>query len=175
MIYLISQITLIFLNQIYYNMNFITSASISSQDFPDTLRSIFADCFWIIFFCSIQKMYVSECVCKPCLKELGILLKCRDNFETHLKILVFHIFFFKGFWELYFKEHGFPNKNQKVHIMLTFIKSKLTKMIGKDKQNDIFQKSKSNKISSTDIDIGEDCEFIIHVFYWCIMKSWNLY
>ena len=113
MIYLISQITLIFLNQIYYNMNFITSASISSQDFPDTLRSIFADCFWIIFFCSIQKMYISECVCKPCLKELGILLKCRDNFETHLKILVFHIFFSKVSENCILKNIDFPTKTKK--------------------------------------------------------------
>ena len=28
---------------------------ISSQDFPGTLRSIFADCFWRTIFCSIQK------------------------------------------------------------------------------------------------------------------------
>ena len=37
-----------------------------------------------------------------------------------------------------------------------------------DKKNHIFQKSKSYEISSTDIYIGEDLEFIIHVFYWCI-------
>ena len=52
--------------------------------------------------------------------------------------------------------------------MLTFMNSKLTKMTGKDKQNHIFQKSKSYKISSTDIYIGRDQEFIIHSFYWCI-------
>ena len=46
--------------------------------------------------------------------------------------------------------------------------SKLTKMTGKDKQNHIFQKSKSYEISSTAIYIGKDREFIIHVFYWCI-------
>ena len=52
--------------------------------------------------------------------------------------------------------------------MLSFMNSKLTKMTGKDKQNHIFQKSKSYEISSTDIYIGEDLEFIIHVFYRCI-------
>ena len=52
--------------------------------------------------------------------------------------------------------------------MLTFMNSKLTKMTGKDKQNHIFQKSKSYELSSTVIYIGEDREFIIHVFYWCI-------
>ena len=35
--------------------------------------------------------------------------------------------------------------------MLTFIKSKLIKMTGKDQQNHIFQKSKSYEISSIDI------------------------
>ena len=48
--------------------------------------------------------------------------------------------------------------------MLSFMNSKLTKMTGKDKQNHIFQKSKSYEISSTDIYIGEDLEFIIHDF-----------
>ena len=52
--------------------------------------------------------------------------------------------------------------------MLSFMNSKLTKMTGKDKQNHIFQKSKSYEISSTDIYTGGDLEFIIHVFYWCI-------
>ena len=35
--------------------------------------------------------------------------------------------------------------------MLTFMNSKLTKVTGKDKQNHIFQKSKSYEISRTDI------------------------
>ena len=43
--------------------------------------------------------------------------------------------------------------------------SKLTKMTGNDKQNHTFQKSKSYEISNTVIYIGEDREFIIHVFY----------
>ena len=65
--------------------------------------------------------------------------------------------------------------------MLTFMNSKLTKMTGKDKQNHIFQKSKSYEISSTDIYIyiyiyiGEDWEFIIHVFYWCIPLNHEIY
>ena len=46
--------------------------------------------------------------------------------------------------------------------MSSFMNSKLTKMTGKDKQN---QKSKSHEISSTVIYIGEDWEFIIYVFY----------
>ena len=37
-----------------------------------------------------------------------------------------------------------------------------------DKQNQIFQKSKSYEISSIDINVDEDLEFIILVFSWCI-------
>ena len=59
--------------------------------------------------------------------------------------------------------------------MQTFMKSKLTKMTGKDKQNHIFQKSKSYEISSTDIYIGEEQEFIIHVFYWSISLDHEIY
>ena len=44
-----------------------------------------------------------------------------------------------------------------------------------DKKNHIFQKSKSYEISSTDIYIGEDLEFIIHVFYWCIPFGHKIY
>ena len=57
---------------------------ISSEEFHDTLRSIFFDCFWGTIFCSTQKMYVSEYLCKTCLKELGILLKCRETFAKLL-------------------------------------------------------------------------------------------
>ena len=60
MIYLISQITFIFLTQIYYNMNFITLSSISSQDFPGTLRSIFVDYFWKKFLKPATLLQVSD-------------------------------------------------------------------------------------------------------------------
>ena len=55
------------------------------------------------------------------------------------------------------------------------MKSKLTKMAGKDKLNGIFQKSKSYETSSTDICTGEDWEFIIHVFYSCIPLDHEIY
>ena len=48
-------------------------------------------------------------------------------------------------------------------------------MAGKDKQNPIFQKSKSYEIYSTVIYIGEDREFIIHIFYWCIPLDHETY
>ena len=99
----------------------------------------------------------------------GNLWKISWSLRTLLKILVFHNFFPKFFSQLYFKNINFCNKNQKVSIMLAFMTSKLSDdwQIF-DKQYHIFQKGKSYEISNTDIDIGEDLEFIIHVFYWCI-------
>ena len=99
MIYLISHISSIFLTQIDYHMNFITSLSISSQGFPGTLISIFGG--GLVH----KKMHISEYVCRTCLKELGI----RNGIEIfkllifvlwkiycslkHLKILLFHNFY----------------------------------------------------------------------------------
>ena len=59
--------------------------------------------------------------------------------------------------------------------MLSFMTSKLTKRTGKNKQNHIFQKGKSYEISGTVIYVGEDREFIIHVFYWCIPLDHEIY
>ena len=59
--------------------------------------------------------------------------------------------------------------------MLSFMKSTLTKMTSKGKQNHIFQKSKSYKISSTLTYIGESQKFIIHVFYWCTPLDHEIY
>ena len=44
-----------------------------------------------------------------------------------------------------------------------------------DKQYDIFQKNKSYEITNTDIHIGENLEFFIHVFYWCIQLDNEIY
>ena len=44
-----------------------------------------------------------------------------------------------------------------------------------DKQNHIFQKSKSYEIFSIDIYIGEDPEFIVRVFSWCIPLDSKIY
>ena len=81
-------------------------------------------------------------------------------------------------------------------IILTFMNSKLTKMTEKDKQNLIFQKSKSCEISSKKyryiyiyiyiniyiyIYIGEDLgigiydQEFIHIFYWCIPLDHEIY
>ena len=45
--------------------------------------------------------------------------------------------------------------------MLSFMNSRLTKMTGKDKQNHIFQKSKSYEIFIAVIYIGEDLVYPI--------------
>ena len=37
-----------------------------------------------LFFIAHKKMHISEYVCNTCLKELGILLKCRETFEKFL-------------------------------------------------------------------------------------------
>ena len=118
MIYLISQITFLFLTQIYYNMNFITSSSNLPQDFSGTLRLIFPDCFWRTF-CGTQKMHICEYICKTCLKEIGILLKCRETFEKFIAAWNSSKNtdlpqFFQRFLATVLKEHQFPNKDQKV-------------------------------------------------------------
>ena len=53
--------------------------------------------------------------------------------------------------------------------MLTFMNSKLQDDSEiSDKQDHIFEKSKPYEIFNTNIYIGEDLEFITHIFYWCI-------
>ena len=115
----ISQITFIIQTQIYSNMNFIISSSISSQGFRGTLRSIFADYFWRTLFAAHKEMHISGYVCKICLRELEILLKCRETFEKFLaacnssKNTGLPQFFFKGFWQLYFKNINFLTKTKR--------------------------------------------------------------
>ena len=48
-------------------------------------------------------------------------------------------------------------------------------MTGKEKQNQIFQNSKSYEISSTVIYIGQDREFIFRVLYWSIPLDHEIY
>ena len=155
MIYLISQVTFIFQTQIYCNMNFITS---SSNFFTRFLCHFEINLRWLLledYFCSTQKMHIY--VCKICLKQLGILLKCSGAFEKLLqpKTLL---------------------KIPKGAYYAAFYEFKTTRWTDSfDKQNPISQKCKSYEISSTDIYIGEGLEFIIHVFYWCIQLDHGIY
>ena len=98
-------------DQIYYKMNFITSSSISLQDFP---------ALWDQYFLTASGgLYISEYVCKTCLKESGIFLKCRETFEKCLaacnssKNTGLTQFFFKVFWQLYFKNINFLTKTKR--------------------------------------------------------------
>ena len=83
MIYLISQITFIFLTQIkkyefhHIVINFITRYPWHFE--INLCRLLLED-----FLCSTKKMHISEYVCKTCLKKLRILLKCRETFEKFL-------------------------------------------------------------------------------------------
>ena len=80
-------------------------------------------------FCGTQKMHISEYVRKTCLKELGILLKCRETFEKFLaacsssKNTGLPRFFFKAFWQLYFKNNNFLTKTKRC-LYADFYKSK---------------------------------------------------
>ena len=84
--------------------------------------------------------------------------------------------FFPNFSDNRILRASISRKYQKVSIVLAFMNSKLPDdwQIS-DKQYHIFQKSKSYEISNTDIYIGEDLEFIIHVFYWCIPLDHEIY
>ena len=71
------------------------------------------------FFFSTPKMHISEYICKTCFKELGILLKCGETFEKFLvtcnspKNTGLPQFFFRGFWQLYFKNIHFLKKTKR--------------------------------------------------------------
>ena len=64
-------------------------------------------------------MHISEYICKTCLKELGILLKCRETFEKFLAAcqLFWKYWSSKFFsiisWQLYFKNINFLTKTKK--------------------------------------------------------------
>ena len=64
-------------------------------------------------------MHISEYVCKNCLKELEILLECRETFEKFLascnssKDTGPPLFFFKVFWQLYFEGISFLTKTKR--------------------------------------------------------------
>ena len=152
MIYLISQVTFIFLTQIYYNMNFITLPSnFITRFFPGTLRSIFANCFWR------TKIWKISC-----------------SLKTLLKILVFNNLFpnFSGNCILI----NFLTKTRKCLICwLLWIQNYQITGNYLTSNTTFPKKSNSYEISNTDIYIGEDLEFIIHVFYWCIQLDHEIY
>ena len=90
------------------------------------------------FFCIL---HIAEYVCKTCLKEVRQ-FKCRQTFEkfraacNSSKNTRVPQFFFKGFWQLYFKNINFLKKLKRC-LCAEFYEFK-TKMTWKDKQNHIF-------------------------------------
>ena len=125
MIYLISQVTFIFLTQIYYNMNFITLSSNFITRFPWYIK---INLHWLLLednFLAHKKCIFLNMPAKLVLrirnfvKMQGNLWKISCSLQTLLKILFFHNFFYK-----FFEEHQFANKNQNVPIILTFMTSK---------------------------------------------------
>ena len=85
-------------------------------------------------------------------------------------------FFSNIFWQLYFKNINFLTKTKKCLLCwLLWIQN--YQMTGKylTSNTTFSKKSKSYEISNTGIYIGEDLEFIIHVFYWCIPLDHEIY
>ena len=66
-------------------------------------------------------MHISEYGCKTCLKNLGILLKCRETFEKFLaacnssKNTGLPQFFSKVFWQLHFKNISLLTKTESAY------------------------------------------------------------
>ena len=99
MIYLISQVTFIFLTQIYYNMNFITLSSNFITRFPWYFK---INLHWLLLednFLAHKKCIFLNMPAKLVLrirnfvKMQGNLWKISCSLPTLLKILVFHNFF----------------------------------------------------------------------------------
>ena len=99
-------------------MNFTTSSSSFITRFPWQFKINFRQMLLEDFFCSTQKIYLWY-FCKMCLKELEILLKCKETFEKFIaacnssKNAGLPQFFFKVFWQLYFKNISFLTKTKR--------------------------------------------------------------
>ena len=160
MIYLISQVTFIFLTQIYYNMNFITLSSNFITRFPWYFK---INLHWLLLednFLAHKKCIFLNMPAKLVLRIRNFvkmqenLWKISSSLPTLLKILVFHNFFSKFFWQLYFKNINFLTKTNKCLLCwLLWIQNYLT-------SNSTFSK-KVNPIK-----------------YWIqtyiLMRTWNL-
>ena len=106
MIYLISQVTFIFLTQIYYN--FVTSLSNFITRFPWHFVINLSQLLLEDYFLYHAKMHTLEYIWKTCIKELRNFLKWRETFEKVLAACNssqntgLPWFFLKVFWRLYF-------------------------------------------------------------------------
>ena len=171
MIYLISQVTFIFLTQIYHKINFITLSSNSSQDFPGTLRTVFTDCFWRTIFYSPQKMHISEYVCKSCLKELGILLKCKGTLQGILAACNFSED--AGLPQIFLKISDiqyFKNKKEFYHLNYQITGKYLRSKTIFSKKVNIMKIPVQAYMSVKFLEF-----FIINLFSWCIPLDNEIY
>ena len=118
MIYLISQVTFIFLTQIYYNMNFITLSSNFITRFPWYFK---INLHWLLLednFLAHKKCIFLNMPAKLVLrirnfvKMQGNLWKISCSLPTLLKYWSSTIFF-KGFWQLYLKNINFLTKTKR--------------------------------------------------------------
>ena len=119
MIYLISQVTVLFLTHTYYNMNFMTLSPNFITIFPwyfkiNLDRLLLEDNFLAHKKCIFLNM-PAKLVLKNenFVKMQGNLWKISCSLPTLLKMLVFHNFFSKFFWQLCFKNINFLTKAKK--------------------------------------------------------------
>ena len=119
MIHLISQVTFIFLTQIYCNMNFIPLSSNFSTRFPWYFKINLCQLFLEDNFLAHKKcifLNMSAILVlriRNFVKMQGNLWKISCSLPTLLKIPIFRNFFWKFFWQLYFKNINFLTKNKK--------------------------------------------------------------
>ena len=78
----------------------------SPKTFSKILRTTYehCDCFWKFLYCITRKLHISEYVCKTCVIEFGIFLRCTETSETLqpvtlLKMLPLHVYFSAIFLE----------------------------------------------------------------------------
>ena len=118
MIYLISQIAFIFLTHIYYNMNFIISSSICRKISVAAWDQSLATAPAGLFLWYKKNVYFWICLQKWS-QRIRDFVKCKETFEKFLaacnssKNICLQKFFFKGFWQLYFKNINFPTKTKR--------------------------------------------------------------
>ena len=112
MIYLISQVTFIFLTQIYYNMNIITLSSNFITRFPWHFKINLRRLLLEDNFVAYKKCIFLNMPAKLVLRIRNF-VKMQRSLPSLLKILVFHNFFSKLFWQLCFKNINFLTKTKK--------------------------------------------------------------
>ena len=134
MIYLISQVTFIFLTQIYCNMNFIPLSSNFSTRFPwyfkISLRQLFLEDNFLahkkFIFRNMSAILVLRI--RNFVKMQGNLWKLSCSLLTFSENTDLPQFFSKFFWQLYFKNINFLTKNKSAYFA-NFYEFKITRWL----------------------------------------------